>query len=539
LSPPGPIIINRKGEKEIAMTAKKQQKSNKHATKPAITKAKGTRPKRTKAQSSKAKPVGKGRSVGFRTYDAELMNVLDHVHPNTERMYRKLFQRMNLTRGDRKAYPGRQTLQRESGLGNSPATLSRAIREAEHFRLISVFRPTIEEAIREKATNVYYLTPSEELPQGKELEELVFQWKQFKAAESAREKARKHRKLLSQDNEATITENEGYYHSDNGPLSQPKTNKDESNHYEYNHDESNQDEYTQEEEENLSEGKRELDSGSLSPDASSILSPDAFPHPPVPPPPLPQKRPFLPPDMIASNMKPEYAEYLRRGGNQLDWKQLLVEWSSYHSESELEEDHHEDKSRSDIDESVSLSFISSDDQQEGELLAGEDMSVDVPSVASVELEDHEEEVDANVEKERHREQLVAEYGQRILTVPQYNLNQDFHPDMEQFLLESPDRSRQAAAYNIASLEWENAHPEWQKQQQEKKSSEAKRLEAIVFAYQKLRRPDIPDFPTQESYERAVFEWEEQNSDWLKEHPWVRLRKTDHQERAGERATTPA
>ena len=147
---------------------------------------------------------------------------------------------------------------------------------------------------------------------------------------------------------------------------------------------------------------------------------------------------------------------------------------------------------------------------------------------------HEEEVDDDSEKENRRQQLVAKYGSRILAVHPYNVNQAFHPDIEQFYLDFPDRTSQNAAYNVASYEWEDAHPDWRKQQQEKKTNEAQRMEALSFAYQNLRHPDRPDFPTVDAYEWAVFEWEAQHSEWLEKHPWVRLPKSNSDERVEEK-----
>jgi hypothetical protein len=168
------------------------------------------------------------RTNGFTVYDAEVHAVLDRVSPNTERMYRKLLQRMNHKRGDREVFPSWKMMQSDCGF--TADQLSKALKEAEHFRLISVERPSRADAVQKHAHNIYTLTSSEELPTGEILEGLLSHWEQVKRQKSEAEKERKAKKLLSQTEQATITEGVGL-------LSQTETNYDESNQ-----DESNQDE---------------------------------------------------------------------------------------------------------------------------------------------------------------------------------------------------------------------------------------------------------------------------------------------------------
>jgi hypothetical protein len=185
--------------------------------------------------------MGEKRTNGFRTYDMEVMNVLDCVSLQTERLYRKLFQRVNLSKGDGRAFPSWTQMQADCGF-SKPMTLSRAIKEAEHFGLISVERPNKADAITKHSHNHYFLTPVSKLPSGSRLEELLTQWYSFKEEQSYKEKERKTKKLLTQGKLATNTVLIATNTGEVGLLTQGKTNKDEVNKDELNIYELNQDE---------------------------------------------------------------------------------------------------------------------------------------------------------------------------------------------------------------------------------------------------------------------------------------------------------
>lgn len=157
------------------------------------------------------------RKPGFRTYEVELMAVLDCVSPDAERLYRKLWQRVNLTKGDGRAWPSWQTIRKDCG-GWGFGRLSKAIKELEYFRLMTVVRPDEDKALSEHAHNDYILTPMKKLPSAVELSSLLKQ------------------KRLATKSVATATK------SGVASLPKQKSNKDEGNQYESNQDESIQDE---------------------------------------------------------------------------------------------------------------------------------------------------------------------------------------------------------------------------------------------------------------------------------------------------------
>lgn len=167
------------------------------------------------------------RTNGFTTYDAELHAILDCVSPNAERLYRKLFQRVNHKRGDREVFPEYATMREDCNFDNKQ--ISRAIKELEHFQLISVKRGYNEEKKR-RATNVYFLTLPNQLPAGSELSDLVTQWNQLKKQKSAAEKARKAEKLVTQSVRPSDTETLDL-------VTQTPYNKDEINYDEVNKEE--------------------------------------------------------------------------------------------------------------------------------------------------------------------------------------------------------------------------------------------------------------------------------------------------------------
>jgi hypothetical protein len=169
------------------------------------------------------------RTNGFTTYDLEVHEVLDCISPNAERLYRKLLQRMNTKRGDREVFPSRQRLLSDCGFTQSK-TLTRAILELERFQLISVVRPSKQDAQQKHTSNRYFLIEPQDLPTGSVLQGLVSQETMLREQKSLAEKERKAKKLGSQTTKARVT--------DTLELgSQQSTNKDEENYDEVNYDE--------------------------------------------------------------------------------------------------------------------------------------------------------------------------------------------------------------------------------------------------------------------------------------------------------------
>ena len=103
------------------------------------------------------------RTPGFTTTDKEIHDLLDTVRPVAERVYRKLYQRINAKRGDRIVFPTWEQLISDTGISNR-RTLDRAIKELESVGLIVVDR-TYNKDLQRKNVNRYYIVPTDKLGQ--------------------------------------------------------------------------------------------------------------------------------------------------------------------------------------------------------------------------------------------------------------------------------------------------------------------------------------------------------------------------------------
>lgn len=163
------------------------------------------------------------RTNGFTTYDAEVHAVLDCVSPKVEKLYRKLLQRMNIKRGDRLVYPDYEQLMKDTGFAK--ATLSSAIQEAVHFRLVSVTKRHGKAGTYDN--NVYYLSPVEQLPTEAELSDLVQKMNKVKEQEKQDRKAKTEFKKRTESSS----------NIEPSPVQKMNTNYDEVNYDEVNYDE--------------------------------------------------------------------------------------------------------------------------------------------------------------------------------------------------------------------------------------------------------------------------------------------------------------
>lgn len=101
------------------------------------------------------------RTPGFTTIEKEVHDLLDTVRPIAERVYRKLHQRINIKRGDHKAFPTFEQLQRDTRITNH-TSLAKAIKELEDVGLIVVER-SYNPDLQRKNVNVYKVVPTQEL----------------------------------------------------------------------------------------------------------------------------------------------------------------------------------------------------------------------------------------------------------------------------------------------------------------------------------------------------------------------------------------